>query len=63
MKNFIINPAQQIACAWVFVLLLFVVTSWAGMCFYMDNYNKYKEKILNADKLNQEKKDYYLILV
>lgn len=60
MKNFIINPAQQIACAWVFVLLLFVVTSWAGMCFYMDNYNKYKEKILNADKLSQEKKDYYL---
>lgn len=26
----------------------------------MDNYNKYKEKILNADKLSQEKKDYYL---
>lgn len=30
------------------------------MCFYMDNYNKYKEKILNAGKLSQEKKDYYL---
>ena len=30
------------------------------MCFYMDNYSKYKEKILNANKLNQEKKDYYL---
>lgn len=30
------------------------------MCFYMENYDKYKEKILSADKLSKEKKDYYL---